>query len=88
MSASFAAPSTGGAVSLILSPPFSIQAISFFDARGWILIERVIDSTDPLFLGGFFFDFITAFLEADHFQVHLDNLLKVLQKMVLAPFQV
>ncbi len=88
MSASFAAPSTGGAVSLILIVPFSIRAISFFEARGWILTERVIGSPPSLSLGGLFLDFFTGLLEAYHFQVHLHHLLEVLKKMVFTPFEV
>jgi hypothetical protein len=86
-SASFAAPSTGGAVSLILSPPSSILSISFFDARGWIRIESVAAAAAPLFRGGLFLGATAGLLEVDHFPVHLDDLLHVLQKMMPMAFQ-
>src|SRR5574341_159551 len=81
-SASLAAPSTGGAVSLILSPPSSIVEIPFREARGWIRTERVADSADSLSLGRPF-ALITGLLEVDHLQVHFNDLFDVLQEVVL-----
>src|SRR5574340_820910 len=84
--ASFAAPSTGGAVSRILSDPSSMRVNPFFEARGWIRTESVAASGALLACGRACFAFTSAPFEIHHLHVHLEHLFQVLQQVVfLAP---
>ena len=55
---------------------------------GWIRIESVTDCAASLFLDRLFSGFIAGLLEVDHFQVHLNDLLHVLQEVMLPALQV
>lgn len=83
MSASLAAPSTGGAVSLILSAPSSVMVIPFLEARGWIRTLTTAWLSASRAGGLFGFPFTAALLETDQFEVHLQGLLDILHEVVL-----
>ena len=80
MSASLAAPSTGGAVSLILMPPSSITDDLVLRCPGLDADREGRCFGAPYPLACSTMTFTAAFLEVNHLQVHLDHLLDVLQE--------